>query len=168
MIEHPGPSFLLSAFLVVGAALILYRPEPEPSVVVADPATNEPASVVASEPPPKVEPPEVEPPVEPTAGKAWPGGRDPSPPEPAPPREATEPARRSNTRRPIDSPFASVQPGETITDVARRVYGSEAEAPRLWSANRDVVPALDAILEPGTVLRTPKAEPEAIDSSDRD
>ena len=51
--------------------------------------------------------------------------------------------------------FASVEPGEGLADVARRVYGSADAADRLWQANRDTLPRPETPLAPGTLLRTP-------------
>jgi nucleoid-associated protein YgaU len=53
------------------------------------------------------------------------------------------------------APFTIVGSGETITDVARRVYGTADDADMLWRANRDVVGEPGAPLAAGTVLRTP-------------
>ena len=55
------------------------------------------------------------------------------------------------------SPFTVVGAGETIADVARRVYGTPENAGALWRANRDVLQGLDSPVAPGTVLRTPAA-----------
>jgi hypothetical protein len=53
------------------------------------------------------------------------------------------------------SPFTHVQNGETLRDVAVRIYGSPDMLDSLWRANRDVLPRKDSPLTEGTVLRTP-------------
>jgi nucleoid-associated protein YgaU len=66
---------------------------------------------------------------------------------------ATSP-RRPPGKRPA-SPFADVREGETLTDVARRVYGSADAAQALWLANRDQIDRPDIRLRSGSVVRTP-------------
>jgi hypothetical protein len=51
--------------------------------------------------------------------------------------------------------FTVVEPNETITDVALRVYGTTDDVEVLWRANRDTLPRRDSPLSPGTLLRTP-------------
>ncbi len=51
--------------------------------------------------------------------------------------------------------FSSVRAGETLPDVARRVYGSAGDTALLWKANRDLIENKDSPLRPGTMLRTP-------------
>lgn len=53
------------------------------------------------------------------------------------------------------APFTVVGSGETMADVARRVYGNADDVESLWRANRDVVSGPGAPLSPGTVLHTP-------------
>lgn len=55
------------------------------------------------------------------------------------------------------APFTVVGTGETIADVARRIYGTTEDAGVLWRANRDVLRDPDSPIAPGTVLRTPAA-----------
>jgi hypothetical protein len=45
--------------------------------------------------------------------------------------------------------------GETLSEVAERVYGSPDAAEALWMANRDRIDRPDARLAAGTILRTP-------------
>ncbi len=54
-----------------------------------------------------------------------------------------------------EAPFTMVEEGETLADVAARVYGSSDEVEALWRANRDLLKAVDQPLRPGAVLRTP-------------
>jgi nucleoid-associated protein YgaU len=53
------------------------------------------------------------------------------------------------------APFTVVGSGETMADVARRVYGNADDLESLWRANRDVVSGSGAPLSPGMVLHTP-------------
>jgi hypothetical protein len=57
-------------------------------------------------------------------------------------------------RRP-PSPFTVVEADESLEDVARRIYGSRIHVESLWRANRDALPARDAPLSTGLLLRTP-------------
>lgn len=80
------------------------------------------------------------------------------------------PIRLTRARRPVaktDSlggrgplEFTVVEQGETLVDVARRVYGRGEAAPVIARANRDVLPREGAALEPGELLRTPPLEPD--------
>ncbi len=60
-------------------------------------------------------------------------------------------------RRP-GSPFTLAEPGETLADVAARVYGPSGDVRALWLANRDLVARPEAPLRPGMVLRTPSLD----------
>jgi nucleoid-associated protein YgaU len=51
--------------------------------------------------------------------------------------------------------FTQARAGETLDDVAVRVYGTADAARSLWLANRDLLDRADAPLRPGTLLRTP-------------
>jgi nucleoid-associated protein YgaU len=51
--------------------------------------------------------------------------------------------------------FTSVQAGEKLADVARRVYGTATATRSLWEANRDQVALIDSPLPSGILLRTP-------------
>jgi nucleoid-associated protein YgaU len=51
--------------------------------------------------------------------------------------------------------FTRVEPGETLAEIAARVYGSSASARTLWLANRDLIDSQDAPLRAGALLRTP-------------
>ncbi len=68
----------------------------------------------------------------------------------------TAPSRRPANPPLVESPgFTHVAEGETLADVAMRLYGSQDAVPRLWMANRDIIPKRDAPLVAGTVLRAP-------------
>jgi nucleoid-associated protein YgaU len=129
MNENVGASFGLSVLIVVFFAVALYQPDrPPPSASLAPLAPVEPLEARAMEPPPA---PPVKPAPRPAAAKA--------PPAPE--------ARGS---------FTVVRDGESLADVARRVYGDDRGGREsLWRANRDLVDRLDSPVPAGSVLRTP-------------
>ena len=53
------------------------------------------------------------------------------------------------------SAFTYAMPGESLADIAVRVYGSPDSARKLWMANRDIIDSPDATPCGGTLLRTP-------------
>jgi Tfp pilus assembly protein FimV len=55
----------------------------------------------------------------------------------------------------VKGAFTRVESGESLADVAIRVYGSGQMASALWRANRDQLPGPTSRLEPGMILRTP-------------
>jgi hypothetical protein len=55
----------------------------------------------------------------------------------------------------VHEAFTRANEGETLRDVAIRVYGSPDEADALWRLNRDLVRRRDETLNAGTLLRTP-------------
>jgi hypothetical protein len=55
------------------------------------------------------------------------------------------------------APFTVVGSGETIADVARRIYGTTDDAEALRRANLDILRGPAPPLAPGTVLHTPEA-----------
>lgn len=61
---------------------------------------------------------------------------------------------RPTQRRPLAA-FTDVRSGESLADVARRVYGTEQATQSLWLANRDQVSEPAASLRSGMLLRTP-------------
>lgn len=73
---------------------------------------------------------------------------------PARPAPAPAPAPDRRVTRPLSS-FAEVQEGETLADVATRVYGTTDSLQSLWKANRDQLAKPDSSLARGTLLRTP-------------
>jgi nucleoid-associated protein YgaU len=159
MNERVAPSFALSFLVVALAAVALYRPDPPPPTIlpqrhpVAKSAAARPAPArelaSAEDPPAPSPPPAVAEPGR-LAAVATPVA-EAVPPAPAPVRPVS---RRQPIGRPR-SAFTRVARGESLADVARRVYGS-AEATRpLWLANRDQVARLDQPLREGTLLRTP-------------
>ncbi len=74
------------------------------------------------------------------------------------------PPTDARKRVPIDTDFGPrrsftvVRAGETLGDVARRVYGPAGEAGALWRANRDALQRRDSPLAVGMLLRTPELE----------
>jgi hypothetical protein len=57
--------------------------------------------------------------------------------------------------RPPHDPFTLAKEGETLRDVALRVYGSPDRVDHLWQLNRDLIGRDDVVLSSGTLLRTP-------------
>jgi hypothetical protein len=51
--------------------------------------------------------------------------------------------------------FIRVGEGESLSDVAARLYGTRARSQTLWLANRDLIADQNVPLPPGTLLRTP-------------
>jgi len=64
---------------------------------------------------------------------------------------------RTDVAREPRSAFTVAKAGETIEDVALRVYGTIDQSDAVWRANRDSLPRRDSPLSPGMLLRTPKA-----------
>lgn len=58
-------------------------------------------------------------------------------------------------RRFPSSSFTQVDEGESLTDVALRVYGTRDATAALWLANRDIIDHRDLPLNKGMLLRTP-------------
>jgi hypothetical protein len=163
MNRYPGASIALSFALVAVFAVILYQPDHAPL-----PRARESASVIGPVPSPA-------PPPEPPLTAAEPLIAAPGPVLNPPPRaivpvaSATRPvatAERagdhtdSGTHRPavvapVQEGFIVALEGETLRDVALRVYGSADEGEGLWRLNRDLVGRQDALLGAGTLLRTP-------------
>jgi nucleoid-associated protein YgaU len=182
MNEHAGPACALSGLIVGIFAVLLHDNSPPPPVPKA-PAQD--VSVAAASPPGSgSSKPDAPPPIQPTrpraiaespapaekASIALPavvapviqvaGSEPPRPPEPeARPRLAdtkapVKPPKQPSPPSPRPS-FAIVEPGESLADVARRVYGSKDATEALWKANRDQVERIDSPLAQGTLLRTP-------------
>ncbi len=165
-------SFGLSVVIVLFFAVVLYQPDPPPASVgrVEAPVRSDPS------PAPLTTTHEVEvevstaativPPTVPTTDRRSPAQA--SEPASAPVavlverRAPTPPARTVSRREPIvEAPkeprgaFTQSRAGESLSDVAQRVYGKEDQARALWLANRDVLDRVDSPLRPGTLLRTP-------------
>lgn len=152
MDRDTGAGILLSFLLVGIVAVAFYRPDRPPSMVVGRP----PASSSTKEPP------------RPTPGVPLAEAtttRGPSDGGAARPKAADGPGivrrtsaagpRRGGALRRPGSSFTKAEGGETLADVARRVYGTEEAAGPLWRANRDQLDGPEAALRPGMILRTP-------------
>lgn len=182
MTRHLGVSVFLSVAIVVFFAVVLYQPEgpaPAPaSAPVAERSAPEPATS-----PPDTTPTEPRPvptadvhvsetPPAPPVVRTLPVSRRPAAPGPAVARSLARPpeplarsqpsprAKTAKPRRPAATTgrrlaFIQADAGETVADVALRVYGSPEAAGALWMANRDILPDRDTRLSAGTVLRTP-------------
>jgi hypothetical protein len=182
MNRHVGASFTLSVLAVVFFAVILYEPEharsprPSASAEPSRPDTAGPASAVARAPAPTPGVHLTEGLSGPVAASSAPTDRTvdvAAPRRPAPsPRVAAASSRPQGTngetgpmvrvasnrqaRPPARrSAFTEVAAGESLADVAVRVYGTPDATNSLWRANRDVIDGRDASLQAGTLLRTP-------------
>jgi hypothetical protein len=62
---------------------------------------------------------------------------------------------RQSREVPAHDAFTEAYEGETLRDVASRVYGSPEEDEALWRLNRDLIGRRDDTLSAGTLLRTP-------------
>jgi nucleoid-associated protein YgaU len=147
MERRAGACCLLSVVIVALVTVALYRPDPPPPTIPSPPTSAEQPLVGSTPARPEAVP-------EPTPGVPWQEPSPPSPPDPRRSQTAAAPASRRRPRRP-GSAFATVGPSETLADVARRVYGTDAAADALWRANRDQLNHRDSPLRPGTPLRTP-------------
>jgi hypothetical protein len=154
MIRHVGASVLLSGAILVLAAVVLYRAEvPSGSQGwVEGPVEAVPEAVEAKAPKPADAAP-VETPIR-------------EEPE-APALVEEDQAEPAVVRRP-EAPFTLCEPGETLRDVARRIYGSAGMAEPLREVNRDLVGRIDEPVKPGLALRTPpldRQEPPEVASA---
>ncbi len=174
MNEHAGPACALSVLIVGVFAVLLHdKPPPPPSPKSIEPVVAQsvpgpivpPVEVIATAPAPAprssplraVAPPSPTPIVE-VVSSGTPGRPGPAPRQAAPvagpgPMVRTA-ARRSRTARPRSSATV-VEEGESLADVAARVYGSADRVDALWKANRDQLSGPGAPVARGTLLRTP-------------
>ena len=120
MDKNVGASFGLSVLIVVFFAVILYQPD--------NPAPT--AAAVASVEPLEAHPPEL----------------SPTPPVASAARPATSNVARPVSVRSVEprGPFTTVREGESLADVARRVYGRAGCVEVLWLANRDRLDRVDS------------------------
>jgi nucleoid-associated protein YgaU len=81
--------------------------------------------------------------------------------DPLPPAAAPAPAGTGSTPAPAKATAAErtyvVKAGDTLSDIAREVYGKSSLWLRIYEANTDVIDNPDAV-KPGTTLRIPAAE----------
>jgi nucleoid-associated protein YgaU len=157
MIPQAHRCAALSLLLAAAATLVLYQPDAAPAPTPAPAPSAGPAAAPATPPTSPAAVAGVVPDL--TPGTPW------TEPEPRPARPVLIPTTRTlpapavaaSRARPTPprKAFATVEPGETLADVARRVYGTPDAADRLWQANRDALPRPDSPVEPGALLRTP-------------
>jgi nucleoid-associated protein YgaU len=129
-----GLSCAWSFLIVVVVAVALYRPDPPQGTARPAASAVPRSSGVATGPEPAPAPREV------IAGRVADAPAGPAPRRPA--------------RRPSGA-FTRVAAGESLAEVALRVYGTAEAARTIWQANRDQLDRPDAPLGAGTVLRTP-------------
>ena len=167
MNRNVGASFSLSVLTVLTFAVVLYQPDAPPVRSVSKAAPSPPAPREAAEIVEAHEPP-VSAPASVVVGNtvATPAVAVSRPAVPVVSRtvqtagSATAPrpvSRREVVRPPVAEPrgaFTRVRRGETLADVARRVYGTD-DAESLWKSNRDLIDGPAATPGEGTLLRTP-------------
>jgi hypothetical protein len=123
------------------------------------PAQTAPDGSAATRTPERVDPP----PASPAAASPEPSpGESPSPrpvaQKPTETVKAAPAATPSAAAAPAGprSAFTTVKEGESLEDVAIRVYGSADPVNSLWRANRDLLPQRTSPLQAGSILRTPE------------
>ncbi len=154
MNRHVGASFTLSFSVVGFFAIALYQPEGTPTPPSRPPSASRPSPdgslAAAPERPPT---PVQDPSVRPTSAR---GTTDQAAARPVFAASAkAQPATRRRASLPPRSAFTQVGEGETLADVASRIYGSPEASRALWRANRDMIGSPDATLQVGMLLRTP-------------
>ena len=151
MNQHIGASYTLSVLIVIGFALLMAKsdntvPTRRDGAAKSNPRvkareqTTEPVARVKVAPKPAQR--QIEASIVMPASSPAPLTRPVSHIKPA-----TAPKSRGE--------FTSVGPGESLAEVARRVYGSEAHVAKLWHANRDQLPDRSTPPRVGMTLRTP-------------
>lgn len=177
MNKNVGASFGLSVLTVIFFAVVLYQPDRSPAPPGAG-VVAAPVETVEARPP--VEAPEpvftravLPDPVETSRRVLTPAAKQvsaarpvavapkvkPAADERAPAVALTRPVSRRATP-PVMKPeprtaFTQARTGESLEDVASRVYGSSDAAKTLWLSNRDILDRADGPIRPGTLLRTP-------------
>jgi hypothetical protein len=121
------------------------RPTPSGAIVAPPKAAEEPSIVLPAARPREIAVAVPEPPRLPMP-KVRPAQADAEAPVAPPKRPAPLSPRPT---------FAIVQQGESLAEVAVRVYGSKDATEALWKANRDQVERIDSPLARGTLLRVP-------------
>ncbi len=141
MDRDAGAGAVLSFAVIALVAVAFHRPE------------SPPVALPAARPIEAVDPPAAPPPA-PTPGVPL---AEP-PPADSEPEPSARPIRPASRRRAVPRPssaFTIVAEGETLADVARRVYGSEDQAEALRRGNRDQLDVPGAVVRAGMLLRTP-------------
>ncbi len=168
MDRHLGASITLSFALVAVFAILLYQPEHTPlpraeaDVPAGEPERAGPGSHVRMPALTPTEPLAARPPrpasvpvtgeMRPIATAAASEGRpDSEPPTP----KGKVAANRPTAKLTAHQSFTETLEGETLRDVAIRVYGSPEEVEWLWRLNRDLIRRREVALPSGTLLRTP-------------
>ncbi len=164
-------SFSLSVFMVVLFAVLLYQPEgPGSSSVQASP--NVPADSHQPISDPEKSRPRLTPGTPLPEASTGPTSSDQPSTSPAFREETVEqgvvregsrpsPGGQAEETKPglvpalPSSTFTYAMPGESLADIAVRVYGSPDSARKLWMANRDIIDSPDTTPRGGTLLRTP-------------
>ena len=178
MNEHAGASCALSVLIVIVFAVLLDDrnppplrpagkpeataqidvPPPTPSPLPA-PRTAKPPAVAPVLPVPllpSAPPPRPAPLERPTVTEIpQPEVRPVAVPSVAPIMPTPPPAKLRPRSTGARSSFVEVEAGETLADVATRVYGSAESLEAFWKANRDQLAKPDSPLIRGTLLRTP-------------
>ncbi|MGE3818388.1 MAG: hypothetical protein AB7I30_03060 [Isosphaeraceae bacterium] len=177
MNRNLGASFSLSVLTVLTFAVILYQPDTVPTdPLVQGETADSPVEIVEARPPvpegegepaavTPVEPPALSP-IDAAPLPPWPDETNPTASSPSPPeaerltRPSPEPPRSSQVaadaiRREPRSAFTQVLAGESLADLAKRVYGSTDELEALWRANRDTLDHIESPIPEGAMLRTP-------------
>jgi hypothetical protein len=176
MNEHAGPACALSVLIVGLFAVLLHdrgQPTPTKKPIAQNRSASVPDRTIAqvkvvsprpvrepqlASPPPPASARVVEPatPVRPIESASIPPPEAPSASPVAPKLPASSGGVARSTRAlPARTPFTVVLSGETLADVATRVYGSSDSTWELWRANRDQVAQIDSVLARGMLLRTP-------------
>ena len=128
MIARAGTCVTLSLVIVVVASVVLHRPDRVKTGLEVHSSVG--AKHAAGE--------------QPKAAPAIPK-----------PREMAEASNQSPPKR-LKAAFDRVGAGETLVDVARRVYGDGANLEAFWRVNRDQLASTESAVHPGMVLRTPE------------
>lgn len=125
-------------------------PNPEsPSPLTASP--SRPKEDVASLDSDRAAPPKIT--ALPPRTQASPTSQRPAPPDP--PAVIQVVSHRQSPPPGRHSAFTQVGVGESLSDVALRVYGTSEATIALWRANRDIIAHRETPLNPGLLLRTP-------------
>ena len=160
MNQNVTASFGLSVVIVLFFAVALYHPDAPPiSLKPAPIALNEAPTPLAQAQAPATSP-------LPAAARADIAARSregvptaahvPAPQEaPITGRSVAQTVSRRQALPVARGAFTRARDGESLADVAQRIYGSSNSAQTLWTVNRDVLERPDSPLPAGALLRTP-------------
>jgi nucleoid-associated protein YgaU len=160
MSQQLGPTYFLSVLVVIGCAITFYRAE-KPAYSPSPPVARAQREETIVEP--DVGSGNHRP--EPDSARLVAGAGTSTPRRESTPVTSAEP-RRAQVTAPVMRPvlrrqsvtrgaFARTEEGDTLEDVALRVYGTPGRAEALWKANRDQLTNPGAALAGGMLLRTP-------------